>query len=111
VVAESLSCAALQHSQSRGDGVGTQNYICLPSGTGFAWTLFTPQATLFNDEGDQLTTHFFSPSPNPPDNGAIRVTWESSQDTSTIWAKLIPPSYNLAFARPDGLTGKIFCLS
>jgi hypothetical protein len=27
--------------------IGTQNYICLPSGAGFARTLFGPQATLF----------------------------------------------------------------
>ena len=25
-----------------GHAVGTQNYICLFSGSGFAWTLFTP---------------------------------------------------------------------
>lgn len=28
--------------------IGTQNYICLPSGSGFAWALFTPHATLFD---------------------------------------------------------------
>lgn len=39
-------------------GIGTQNYICLPSDSGFAWTLFTPQATLFNDDDKQVTTHF-----------------------------------------------------
>ncbi len=26
-----------------GHAVGTQNYVCLPSGSGFAWTLFTPE--------------------------------------------------------------------
>jgi hypothetical protein len=46
-----------------GHGVGTQNYVCLPSGTGVKFVLFTPQATLFNDDGKQLTTHFFSPNP------------------------------------------------
>ena len=46
-----------------GHAVGTQNYICLPSGSGFAWTLFTPQATLFSDRARQVTTHFFSPNP------------------------------------------------
>src|SRR5262249_36424367 len=29
-----------------GHAVGSQNYICLPSGSSVAWTLFTPQATL-----------------------------------------------------------------
>jgi hypothetical protein len=82
-----------------GRGVGTQNYICLPSGSigRVAWTLFTPQATLFGDQGEQLTTHFFSPnpfefSPNPFANGIVRVTWEDSQDTSTVWGKVIASS-------------------
>jgi hypothetical protein len=72
-----------------GRGVGTQNYVCQPSGPlgQVAWTLFTPQATLFSDLGDQLTTHFFSP--NPDEGGTIvRVTWQDSQDTSTVWARL-----------------------
>jgi len=68
-----------------GHGVGTQNYVCLPSGAGFAFSLFTPEATLFTDDAGQLTTHFFSPDRDPRDFGAIRVTWEHSRDTSTIW--------------------------
>ena len=47
--------------------VGTQNYVCRASGSGFAWTLFGPQATLFGDDGDQVMTHFLSP--NPDENG------------------------------------------
>ena len=66
-----------------GHGFGTQNYVCVPSGTGVAFTLFTPQATLFNDESEQIITHFFSP--NPVENGIIRVTWEDSRDTSMVW--------------------------
>src|SRR5688572_33407057 len=45
-----------------GHAVGTQNYICVPSGTGVRFVLFTPQATLFDDDGEQLTTHYFSPN-------------------------------------------------
>jgi uncharacterized protein DUF3455 len=78
-----------------GHGVGTQNYICLPSGTGFKYVLFTPEATLFKPEDNtkQLITHFFSPNRNPTEGsgdeeGTIRVTWQDSQDTSTVWAKL-----------------------
>ena len=84
-----------------GHAVGTQNYICLPCTvgptctTGFAYSLFTPEATLFNDDMDQIITHFNSPnlnpnpSPTPDVRGTIRATWESSRDTSTIWAKAI----------------------
>jgi hypothetical protein len=68
-----------------GHAVGTQNYVCLPSENGVKFTLFTPQATLFN-EGDQVTTHYFSP--NPVEGGTIRATWQHSRDTSTIWGQV-----------------------
>jgi hypothetical protein len=84
-----------------GHGVGTQNYVCVRSAsspTGVAYALFTPEATLFNDAGKQLITHFFSPNLGDPldvnknpgvvsDEGAIRVTWQH-RDTSTVWAKV-----------------------
>jgi hypothetical protein len=73
-----------------GHAIGTQNYVCLPSGAGFAYVLFTPEATLFDDHGRQIITHFFSPNlaPTDPDEtaGTIRATWQDS-DTSTVWAK------------------------
>jgi hypothetical protein len=75
----------------KGYAVGTQNYICLPSTTGVAWTLFGPQATLFDDDVKQVITHFLSP--NPFDNagaGTPRATWQHSRDTSTVWALLVP---------------------
>jgi hypothetical protein len=31
----------------RGHATGTQNYICLPTDSSFAWAFFGPQATLF----------------------------------------------------------------
>ena len=70
-----------------GHGVGTQNYACVPSpSVGHVdWVLFTPQATLFSDLGEQLITHFSSLNPDEP--GIVRVTWEDSQDTSTVWAR------------------------
>jgi hypothetical protein len=40
-----------------GHAVGTQNYICLPSSSGFTWTFFGPQATLFSDDSQQIITH------------------------------------------------------
>jgi Protein of unknown function (DUF3455) len=71
-----------------GHAVGTQNYICQPSGAGFAWAFFGPQATLFDDDDKQLTTHFLSA--NPDENGTLRPTWQHSKDTSTIWARVAP---------------------
>jgi hypothetical protein len=63
--------------------------------------LFTPEATLFGDDGGQIITHFFSPNPTtkPSDpntdpkvvaNGAIRATWQY-KDTSSVWAKVHQP--------------------
>jgi len=81
-----------------GHGVGTQNYICLPSAasaSGVAYVLFTPEATLFNDDSKEVITHFFSPNPfenntNPAlvAAGPIRATWQHSRDSSTVWAKV-----------------------
>jgi len=71
-----------------GHAIGTQNYVCQPSGGSFAFVLFTPQATLFDDADHQIITHFFSP--NPDEGGTIRATWENSRDTSTIWAAVVP---------------------
>ena len=50
-----------------GHGVGTQNYVCAAlRRSGVAFVLFTPEATLFNDDDEQVTTHFFSPNPFEP---------------------------------------------
>jgi uncharacterized protein DUF3455 len=87
-----------------GRGVGTQNYSCQPSGAGVAWVLFTPQATLFDDYGRQLITHFSSP--NPIENNLVRVSWQHSRDTSRVWAKLVQAATaatDPAFVRPDAV--------
>jgi hypothetical protein len=84
-----------------GDAVGTQNYICLPSGSGFAWTFFGPQATLFNDADEQVITHFLSP--NPDESGTPRATWQHSRDTSTVWAVAIASSSDPAFVEPGAI--------
>lgn len=74
-----------------GRAVGTQNYVCAPSGPlgRVAWVLFTPQATLFDDQRQQIITHFFSPNPDPNDENVVRATWQDSRDTSAIWARAI----------------------
>jgi hypothetical protein len=89
-----------------GHGVGTQNYICLPSGGGFKFVLFTPQATLFGDNDKQVITHYFSP--NPIEDGTIRATWQDSHDTSTVWAFATPAttatnSTDPDFVKPDAV--------
>ena len=96
-----------------GHGVGTQNYICLPcpnptspaatcpDTSGFAWILFTPEATLFSDRGKQLTTHFFSA--NPSENGTVRATWRHAGDSSTVWGGRAMPSSDPAFVAANAV--------
>jgi hypothetical protein len=66
--------------------VGTQNYVCLS--TGWASPVYAPQATLFDDENEQILTHFLSP--NPEEANAARPTWQDSHDSSTVWASPVP---------------------
>ena len=73
---------------------GTQNYVCMPSPSGVAWTFHGPQATLFDDRGEQVLTHYLSP--NPDEGNALRATWRHSRDTSTVWAVAIA-----SYAGPD----------
>jgi hypothetical protein len=73
-----------------GHAVGTQNYVCLVSPSGAqTWAPFGPQATLFDDRGVQIATHFASI--NPEEVETSRPTWQHSKDTSTVWAKPIFP--------------------
>jgi Protein of unknown function (DUF3455) len=96
-VPANLQVEAGSHAFLVGHAIGTQNYVCAPSANGVAYVLFTPEATLYNDDGKQLITHFFSPNPDPSDpntsaavvaDGAIRATWVDSRDGSSVWAKL-----------------------
>src|SRR5690349_3938744 len=53
-----------------GKAVGTQGYVCLPSGAGASWTVngARPEATLFTTlfgQDFQIITHFLSPNTNP----------------------------------------------
>jgi Protein of unknown function (DUF3455) len=84
-----------------GHAIGTQNYICLPTATGFAWTFYGPQATLFNDQGKQIVTHFLSA--NPDETGALRATWQHSNDTSAVWAAAIQSSTDPMFVAPGAI--------
>jgi Protein of unknown function (DUF3455) len=93
-----------------GRGIGTQNYHCSPSGAGFAWILFTPEAVLLSDFGRQITSHFFSPNPRERNTdptviaqGTIRAAWRHSRDSSTVWGRAFPPSFDPQFVRPNSI--------
>lgn len=80
---------------------GTQNYICLATATGVAWTFLGPQATLFDDDLDQVVTHYLSP--NPQESGLARATWRHSRDTSTVWAAAVETSTDAAYVAPGAI--------
>jgi hypothetical protein len=84
-----------------GRAFGTQNYICLPTATGFAWTLVGPQANLFDHRDRQITTHFLSP--NPDEGGLARATWQHSDDTSAVWARAVAISSDPAYVAPGAI--------
>jgi hypothetical protein len=74
-----------------GHAAGTQNYACLPTDNGIVWSLYTPQATLFDDTDTQSMTHFFSPNPVAP--AEFLPTWQDSLDTSAVWVKAAASPY------------------
>jgi hypothetical protein len=84
-----------------GHAAGTQQYVCLFSGSIFTWTFFGPQATLFKDNNKPIITHFLSP--NPFENGMPRATWQDSKDASTVWAAAIASSSDLNFVAPGAI--------
>lgn len=79
-----------------GHAQGTQGYTCLPTSTGgAAWNVSPrPEATLFTNifgQPVQIITHFASINTHPHDNGipvplSGNATWQSSFDTSKLWA-------------------------
>jgi hypothetical protein len=84
-----------------GHAVGTQNYICLPDGAAAKWVLFGPQATVFDDAGKQIMTHYLSP--NPAENGAARATWQHSDRTSAVWAMKVAESDDSRYVEPGAI--------
>jgi len=102
-----------------GHAFGSQGYTCLPTSTGgTAWNpTARPEATLFADFFGhlvQIITHFQSINENPKVGVTVplsgNATWQSSFDSSRVWAvkkKGIDPSSDIASCRN---TGSIQCL-
>ena len=107
-----------------GQATGTQGYICLPTSTGAStasWTVkgARPEATLFQTffgRDFQIITHFLSPNENPTDAAPRPLpfgsaTWQSSFDTSKVWAQVLHSNSIPAGSDPScPNTGWIPCL-
>jgi hypothetical protein len=62
-----------------GHATGTQNYACQPSSSapaGYEWTLVAPAATLIDDDGTAIITHFAGP------------TWQASDGSTVVGARV-----------------------
>ena len=108
-----------------GHAKGTQGYVCLPTTPGAStasWTINPPrpEATLFQSVFGvdfQITTHFLSPNTHP--NGIVpgpvpfgNATWQSSLDSSRVWAQVLNGTMIGAGTDPVSCpnTGSIPCL-
>ena len=80
--------------------VGTQGYVCVKVGTAYSWVPYGPQATLFNESGEQVLTHFLSPRPY---DQLLNATWQHSRDSSAVWAQVLKPSDDPNFVAPDAI--------
>lgn len=83
--------------------VGTQNYICAPAATasGVDWLFIGPQATLFDDDLQQILTHF--QSTNASQGDAIQATWQSSRDASAVWGTRHSGSTDPLYVAPGAI--------
>src|SRR5215467_2295083 len=109
-----------------GHALGTQGYVCLPTAAGVSTSSWTvkgarPEATLFQTlfgQALQIITHFLSPDTNPNDVAPNPLpfgsaTWQSSLDSSKVWAAVLDPKKNVIQAGSDAScpnTGSIACL-
>jgi len=80
--------------------VGTQGYVCVKVGAAYNWVPYGPQATLFNEDGEQVLTHFLSPRPY---DQLLNATWQHSRDSSAVWAQVLKPSDDPDFVAPDAI--------
>jgi hypothetical protein len=109
-----------------GHALGTQGYVCLPTAAGASTASWTakgarPEATLFQTifgQTFQIVMHFLSPDTNPNDVAPKPLpfgsaTWQSSLDSSRVWAAVLDPKKNAIPAGSDAScpnTGSIACL-
>jgi hypothetical protein len=85
-----------------GHASGTQNYTCQLSTNGYAWTLVAPSATLVDNKGKQIMTHYAGPTWQAKDGSTVvaaRVDGVTVSPTAIPWLLLRATSTTQG---PDG---------
>jgi hypothetical protein len=88
-----------------GHAIGTQNYICQiasTSATGYAWTFVAPSATLVDDKGQPIITHFAGPTWQANDGSTVMG---ARVEGATVSTSAIPWLLLGATAKAPGETG------
>ena len=80
--------------------VGTQGYVCVAVSGVYSWKPFGPQATLFDEQGGQVMTHFLSPRPY---DQLLSPTWQHSRDTSIVWGEVLKISSDANYVAPNAI--------
>src|SRR5215203_2980996 len=80
--------------------IGTQGYVCVAVNGVYSWKPFGPQATLFDEQGGQVMTHFLSPRPY---DQLLNPTWQHSRDTSAVWGEVLKMSSDTNYVAPNAI--------
>jgi hypothetical protein len=109
-VPAALAPAADQDLAFSLDAIGTQNYVCAATTTGYAWTFVAPEAQLFRDRhechhDEAIVHHFAGPTWQSLDDGSSVVGTKvaaSTVDTTAIpWLLLTAASHDRGRARAE----------
>jgi len=88
-------------------GVGAQIYTCQASGGGFAWIFNAPDATLYDDDGNAVGSHFVGPTWESFDGSTVRgqkLAAAKVDPTAIPWLLLQAVSYGPTDGRMDAVT-------
>jgi hypothetical protein len=73
--------------------VGVQIHECVPNGSGYRWRFVGPRAELYDDNGNQIATHFSGPSWQARDGSKVTATLDGNgsvtvDPTAIPWLRL-----------------------
>jgi hypothetical protein len=107
-----------------GQATGTQNYACQlgTTGGGYAWTFVAPSATLLDDKGKEIMTHFAGPTWQTTSGSTVKaardasapsptgsIDWLRLRATSTTPGQLIGTTYIQRVNTTGGLPPSASC--